>query len=70
MLFKSDYDDVRRVAEASKAAMEKAIKSGSKKPLLINTVKDAFPLSDQVALLGALEGAYRVILLFGHFYKC
>ena len=55
-----DYDDVRRIADAARDEVKKAVKSGSKKPLLINTVKDSFTLSDQVALLGALEGCYSV----------
>lgn len=53
-----DYDDVRRIYDAARDAMKKAVKAGAKRPLLINTVKDSFELSDQVALLGALEGAY------------
>ena len=42
----------------------RAIKIGSKKPLLINAVKDSFKLADQVALLGALEASYNVIIIF------
>ncbi|CAF0982637.1 unnamed protein product, partial [Brachionus calyciflorus] len=58
-----DYDDVRQIAEASKKAMKKAIKIGSKKPLIINTVRDNFKLADQVALLAALEAAYNPLEL-------
>ncbi|CAF1066699.1 unnamed protein product [Brachionus calyciflorus] len=53
-----DQDDSRRIADAAKAAVQKAIKAGSKRPLLINLSRNAFELSDQVALLAALEAAY------------
>lgn len=39
--------------------------------MLINTVKDSFTLSDQVALLGALEGCYSVSIYnsYNFFFK-
>jgi len=54
-----DYDDVRRVQEAAVKAVEKAIKLGSKKPLLINCVKKSFEHADLCAVLGALDAAHR-----------
>lgn len=50
-----DYDDVRRVADATKAGINKAKGTGSRRPLLINLVRDSFELADHVALLAALE---------------
>lgn len=53
-----DYDDVRRIADAVNNGIEKALKSGSKKPLLINAVQNAFNWSNQVAILAALQASY------------
>lgn len=58
-----DYDDVRRVADAVNAGIEKAIKAGSKRPLLINTVKRSFNWSNQVSILAALHAAYNPLEL-------
>jgi hypothetical protein len=38
----------------------RAIKTGAKKPLLVNLVKNKFDLSGQVSLLAALEAAHIV----------
>jgi len=54
-----DHDDVRRVADATVAAIEKAIKTGGRRPLLINTLdKNLFKQANEVMLLAALEAAH------------
>lgn len=61
-----DIDDVRRIQEATVTAFEKAIKLGSKKPLLINCVKKSFENADLVAVLGALDAAHRPLEVREH----
>jgi len=52
-----DYDDVRSYENAAHAGIKKALKSGSKAPLLY--VKDSrFPNAQLVAILGALKALY------------
>lgn len=53
-----DYDDVRSIADATVKAVEKAIKIGSKNPLIINAANNQFKHADQVSLLAALEAAH------------
>lgn len=53
------YDDVRRVQEAAVLGLEKAIKLGSEKPLLLNCVPKSFENADLVAVLGALDAIHR-----------
>jgi len=54
-----DEDDVRRVKDATVAAVEKAIKTGAKKPLLVNTLDTSlFPQANEVMLLAAFEAAH------------
>jgi leucyl aminopeptidase len=52
------HDDVRSIADATAAALKKAIKTGSKKPLIVNCLKDNFKYSDKVALLSALSASH------------
>ena len=53
-----DYDDVRRVAEAARAGMQRARAAGSVRPLLLVTGVDRFAQAHAVALLGALAGLW------------
>ena len=53
----NDFDDVRSFANAAKAGLKKALKAGSKAPLLyVHETK--FPEAGLVGLLGALEVLY------------
>lgn len=61
-----DYDDVRRVQEASLKALEKAIALGSESPLLINCVKSSFEHADLCAILGALDAIHRPLEVREH----
>uniref|UniRef100_T1JK81 Cytosol aminopeptidase domain-containing protein n=1 Tax=Strigamia maritima TaxID=126957 RepID=T1JK81_STRMM len=51
-------DDVRCVGEAATKGVQRALKSGSKSPLLIPILDKSFSNSTLVALLGALHGLY------------
>ena len=53
----NDYDDVRSYAEAAEAGIKKALKIGSKAPLLFFNVAK-FPHADLVTILGALKALY------------
>ncbi|XP_058169775.1 putative aminopeptidase W07G4.4 [Anopheles ziemanni] len=56
----TDYDDVRRYAEAAQAAVGRAIKAGSKTPLLVlPKSSERFVDAPLVALLGALHQLYQ-----------
>lgn len=61
-----DYDDVRRIGDAAQAGLKKAVSIGSKKPLLVNCIKDAFEYSNTVSILGALEGTYTPLEVREH----
>uniref|UniRef100_A0A182P702 Cytosol aminopeptidase domain-containing protein n=1 Tax=Anopheles epiroticus TaxID=199890 RepID=A0A182P702_9DIPT len=55
----SDFDDVRRYAEAAGRAMQRALKAGAKYPVLILPAStERFPHAPLVALLGALHELY------------
>ena len=58
----NDYDDVRSYAEAAEAGIKKALKIGSKAPLLFFNVAK-FPHADLVTILGALKALYVRYLL-------
>jgi len=53
-----DYDDVRNIADAARKGLARAISAGSKKPLLINCIPDAYKYSSTVSILAALEASY------------
>jgi leucyl aminopeptidase len=53
-----DYDDVRRITDAANVGFERLVKTGAKKPLLINCVKDKFEQSAVVSILGALHAVH------------
>lgn len=53
-----DYDDVRRFYDAGLSGLKKALKAGSKKPLLVRPIDNTFPEAGKCATLGALEAAY------------
>lgn len=54
----TDFDDVRRYAEAAANALDRAIKAGAKKPLLVLPTSPDFEEADLVTLLGALAKLY------------
>ncbi len=56
-----DFDDVRAVVQASKKGLKKALDTGSKRPLILNTTNNLFKHADKAVLLGCLEAAYNVI---------
>ncbi|XP_055525785.1 putative aminopeptidase W07G4.4 [Wyeomyia smithii] len=54
----TDFDDVRRYAEAAGRAFARAIKAGAKQPLLLIPSSKDFVEADLVAVLGALAELY------------
>ncbi|XP_050078380.1 putative aminopeptidase W07G4.4 [Anopheles maculipalpis] len=55
----SDFDDVRRYAEAAGCALRRALKAGTKYPVLVlPPANKRFPNAPLVALLGALHELY------------
>uniref|UniRef100_A0A182S575 Cytosol aminopeptidase domain-containing protein n=1 Tax=Anopheles funestus TaxID=62324 RepID=A0A182S575_ANOFN len=55
----SDFDDVRRYAEAAGCALRRALKAGAKYPVLVLPASSKrFPNAPLVALLGALHELY------------
>nr|ANJ04676.1 leucyl aminopeptidase [Nilaparvata lugens]APA33971.1 seminal fluid protein [Nilaparvata lugens] len=57
----SDYHDVRSYGEAVKQGILRAIKAGSKAPLLVLPQSSAFTHTQLVSVLGALEALYLSI---------
>lgn len=57
----TEYDDVRSYGEAVKRGILRAIKAGSKAPLLILPQSSAFAYTQLVCVLGALEALYLCI---------
>lgn len=53
-----DYDDVRRFYDAAEKGIKRALKAGSKKPLLVRPIDASFPNAGHCATLGALQGLY------------
>ncbi|XP_068709461.1 putative aminopeptidase W07G4.4 isoform X1 [Montipora foliosa] len=53
-----DYDDVRRYSEAAAKGIKRALKAGSKSPLLVTIPGKTFPNAWSVSLLGALHELY------------
>ncbi|XP_076372169.1 dipeptidase B isoform X2 [Tachypleus tridentatus] len=54
-----DYDDIRRFGEAAHAGIKRALKAGSKRPLLaLSTQTGGMQFYDLVTILGALEALY------------
>ncbi|PFX15966.1 putative aminopeptidase W07G4.4 [Stylophora pistillata] len=53
-----DYDDVRRYYDAAVNGIKRALKGGSRCPLLVTISKDTFPNAWSVSLLGALHALY------------
>ncbi|EDV22798.1 expressed hypothetical protein, partial [Trichoplax adhaerens] len=53
-----DYDDVRRVTDAAKAAIVRAYKAGHKRPVLVLPKETPFSNSFEAGVLGALSAAY------------
>ncbi|XP_022783674.1 putative aminopeptidase W07G4.4 [Stylophora pistillata] len=58
-----DYDDVRRYYDAAINGTKRALKGGSRCPLLVTISKDTFPNAWSVSLLGALHALYVPIEL-------
>lgn len=58
-----DYDDVRRYYDAAVNGIKRALKGGSRCPLLVTISKDTFPNAWSVSLLGALHALYVPIEL-------
>ncbi|XP_058813167.1 putative aminopeptidase W07G4.4 [Topomyia yanbarensis] len=54
----TDFDDVRRYAEAAGRALARAIKAGAKQPLLAVPTNKDFVEADLVSVLGALAELY------------
>lgn len=65
----TDYDDVRSFSEAANKGIERAIKAGVTKPLLLLPSGEKFQNAELVALLGALEALYVVSNKFLQFFK-
>lgn len=65
----TDYDDVRSFSEAANKGIERAIKAGVTKPLLLLPAGEKFQNAELVALLGALEALYVVSNKFLQFFK-
>lgn len=61
-----DYHDLRIFKEAAAKGIQRALKAGVKKPLLVLRKHPDFENSDLAILLGALETLYVVSL----FYRC
>lgn len=53
-----DYDDVRRFYDAAEKGIKRALKAGSKKPLLVRPVDASFPNAGHCTTLGTLQGLY------------
>lgn len=58
-----DYDDVRRYGEAAASGIKRALKAGSKCPLLVTIATGTFPNAWSVSLLGALHALFVPIEL-------
>lgn len=58
-----DYDDARIFKRAAAVGIKRALKAGSKKPLLV-LEKNNFKHGQLVALLGALEVLYTVSIYY------
>uniref|UniRef100_A0A146M6X8 Putative aminopeptidase W07G4.4 n=1 Tax=Lygus hesperus TaxID=30085 RepID=A0A146M6X8_LYGHE len=54
----ADYHDVRQFGDAAKKGILRALKSGSKSPLIVLVDNKRFERTRLVTLLGALEGLY------------
>ncbi|KAL4232326.1 Cytosol aminopeptidase [Mactra antiquata] len=53
-----DFDDVRRFYDAGEKGMKRALKAGSKSPLLVRPIDKTFPEAGKCATLGALHAVY------------
>jgi len=53
-----DHDDVRRVGDAARLALQRARDAGAKRPLLAVVGAERFEQAESVALLGALAGLW------------
>ncbi|XP_060528803.1 putative aminopeptidase W07G4.4 [Cylas formicarius] len=64
--FDPDYDDVRKFKEGSAKAIKRALKAGSRKPLLLLNDHPRFEKAALVTLLGVLEALYTPIQVREH----
>ncbi|KAJ7356319.1 manganese ion binding [Desmophyllum pertusum] len=53
-----DYDDVRRYNDAAVNGIKRALKAGSRSPLLVTIAGETFPNAWSVSVLGALHALY------------
>lgn len=65
-LLDPDYDDVRVLKASAAAGIKRALKSGSKRPLLVVEEHPDFPNGQIVTVLGALEALYTPIQVREH----
>ncbi|XP_021361176.1 putative aminopeptidase W07G4.4 isoform X2 [Mizuhopecten yessoensis] len=53
-----DYDDVRRFADAGTKGIQRALKAGCKRPLLVRPIDSSFPKAGSVTTLAVLQAVY------------